>query len=212
VNPFAVLCGLLSVCMLAMHGAYFINIRTEGNLQHRARITARITSILSVVLFSIGGICIYTIIQGYSLSESISHFGPSNPLLKAVTKGQGTWLSNYRNYPFTLIFPLLGIIAPLLAMCSIKRAGIAFIFSALSIVGIIGTVGISMFPFILPSSLNPNQSLLVWDSSSSQLTLGIMLAATVIFMPIILLYTSWVYHVLRGKVTAETVINDKVAY
>ncbi len=70
-----------------------------------------------------------------------------------------------------------------------------------------------MFPFILPSSSNPEQSLIVWDSSSSQLTLFIMLIATVIFLPIVLIYTIWVYRVLRGKVTVETIkANQETAY
>jgi cytochrome d ubiquinol oxidase subunit II len=59
-----------------------------------------------------------------------------------------------------------------------------------------------MFPFIMPSSLDGRSSLTMWDSTSSRLTLEIMLFAVIIFLPIILLYTSWVYRVLRGKVTA----------
>jgi cytochrome d ubiquinol oxidase subunit II len=62
-----------------------------------------------------------------------------------------------------------------------------------------------MFPFILPSSIDPDSSLTVWDSSSSHVTLFIMLVAAVFFMPIILAYTAWVYKVLWGKVTEEQI-------
>jgi cytochrome d ubiquinol oxidase subunit II len=86
---------------------------------------------------------------------------------------------------------------------------LAFIASGLSIAGIIASVGVSMFPFILPSSSNPNHSLLVWDSSSSEVTLNIMLFATLIFFPIILAYTAWVYRVLRGEVNIKTIINNE---
>jgi cytochrome d ubiquinol oxidase subunit II len=65
---------------------------------------------------------------------------------------------------------------------------------------------------MLPSSLDPNASLTVWDASSSQTTLTIMTVATAVFLPIILVYTAWVYRVLRGPVTAESVLADHHAY
>ena len=58
-----------------------------------------------------------------------------------------------------------------------------------------------MFPFMLPSSLNPDASLTLWDASSSKTTLIIMAFCALIFVPLILAYTGWVYSVLRGKVT-----------
>ena len=73
------------------------------------------------------------------------------------------------------------------------------LFSSMSIAGIVLSVGASMFPFILPSSIQPAASLTVWDASSSHMTLFIMLVGTCIFLPIILGYTSWVYKVLWGK-------------
>ena len=60
-----------------------------------------------------------------------------------------------------------------------------FVGSALAVVGIISTVGLSMFPFILPSSIDPHSSLMVWNASSSHLTLWIMLVVTLIFLPIV---------------------------
>ena len=65
----------------------------------------------------------------------------------------------------------------------------------------IATAGLSAFPFLLPSSLDPNASLTVWDSSSSRSTLLFMLIAVVVFLPIVLAYTAFVYRVLRGRVT-----------
>jgi cytochrome d ubiquinol oxidase subunit II len=89
-----------------------------------------------------------------------------------------------------------------------KQYGKAFIANSVSILGIISSVGLSMFPFILPSSLNPNASLTVWDASSSYRTLVVMLIAVIIFMPLILAYTSWVFYILRGKVTKEAIKKD----
>lgn len=208
-NPFAILSGCVCVMMLATQGACFLNVKTEGHLQLRAMKTARICSILTTVLFAIAGVWIMYAIEGYALTETIPHDGPSNPLYKSVNRVIGAWFLNYEQIPLTMLAPLLGCIAPLIACLFIKHAKFAFVFSSLAIIGIVATVGVSMFPFILPSSSNPAQSLLVWDSSSSQLTLFIMLIATLIFFPIVLAYTAWVYRVLRGKVTSDTILNHQ---
>jgi len=151
--------------------------------------------------------------SGYALSGIVLHDGPSNPLFKNVIREAPAWFANYRSMPLTLLAPALGIIGAILAIALIKRAKVAFVCSAGSVFGIIATVGVSMFPFVLPSSSNPEQSLIVWDSTSSQLTLLIMLIATVIFLPLILVYTGWVYRVLRGKTTAQTIQdNHEAAY
>ncbi len=79
--------------------------------------------------------------------------------------------------------------------------------------GTIATAGAALFPFLLPSSSDPNASLTVWDASSSKLTLAIMLGAVAIFLPIILAYTGFVYRVMRGPVReADVAKNSKTAY
>jgi cytochrome bd ubiquinol oxidase subunit II len=88
---------------------------------------------------------------------------------------------------------------PLLARRS--RPGAAFIASALAIAGTILSAGFALFPFLMPSSLDPRSSLTIWDASSSQTTLGLMLLATLVFLPIVVGYTMWVYHKLRGRVS-----------
>ncbi|KTD61750.1 cytochrome d ubiquinol oxidase subunit II [Legionella spiritensis] len=212
-NPFALLCGLLSVSMLVMHGSLFLNIKTDSRLQYRAISTSRYFALLTTVLFAGGGVWLYYGIDGYSLVGVTAHDGPSNPLYKTAIQQQGAWLANYMRYPVFLVAPLAGIAAPILAVIFSGYARIAFLCSGAAIIGIIATVGLSMFPFILPSSTHPAQSLMVWDSSSSHLTLFIMLGATLVFLPIVILYTGWVYRVLRGKVTEETITrNQETAY
>lgn len=208
-NPFGLLCGVLSVIMLAMHGAFYLSVKTEGHLQRRSIIAGKISALLVMILFIGAGVWVYKGIDGYSLTSLVPHDGPSNPLHKIVSRHTAAWFSNYQVMPWALCAPLAGIIAPLFATLFARYAKIAFLFSATSVIGIIATVGVSMFPFILPSSSNPNQSLLVWDSSSSGLTLFIMLVATVIFLPLILAYTTWVYRVLRGKITTDTILNNQ---
>jgi cytochrome d ubiquinol oxidase subunit II len=85
------------------------------------------------------------------------------------------------------------------------RPGLAFVASACATAGVILTAGFALFPFLLPSSTVPGASLTVWDASSSQHTLFIMLVVVLVFLPIVLIYTSWVFHVLRGTVTLEHV-------
>ncbi|MBL7481115.1 cytochrome d ubiquinol oxidase subunit II [Legionella bononiensis] len=212
-NPFALGCGILSVLMLAMHGAFFIQVKTEGVLQQRARVSAKWCALGVIVLFCALGFWTFYGIDGYVLNGIISHDGPSNPLYKSASSQAGAWFNNYTAYPLTMLVPALSLVSALLAIVFANRAVLAFIFSGLSVGTLIGTVGVSMFPFILPSSTYPQHSLLVWDSSSSQLTLFIMLVVTIVFLPIVLAYTAWVYRVLRGKVTEKTVLaNQDSAY
>lgn len=212
-NPFAIFCGLVSVLMLAMHGAFFLNVKTSASIQERARRAGRVCALLMVVLFVLGGIWLYVGIDGYALTQALSHDGPSNPLHKSAILQAHAWFSNYQEMPLTMLAPVVGISAALIAAGLASCARIAFVSSAISVAGIITTVGVSMFPFILPSSTNPEQSLMVWDSSSSQLTLLIMLVGTVIFLPIVLVYTAWVYRILRGKITGQTILdNQDTAY
>jgi cytochrome d ubiquinol oxidase subunit II len=113
-----------------------------------------------------------------------------------------------------MVFPALGFAGALFA-CLLAKWGVgraAFVCSSLSVTGVIATVGVSMFPFILPSSTNLTSSLLVWDASSSRLTLLLMLAAVTIFLPIILVYTAWVYRVLRGKVNRSMIEQNDVQH
>ncbi len=211
-NPFALGCGILSVVMLAMHGAFFIQVKTEGILQQRAKACAKWCAFFVIILFAALGLWVYLSIDGYVLTGVVSHDGPSNPLYKSAIIQSGAWFNNYQLYPLTMLVPLVSLTAAFMAIMLAKKHVLAFILSGVSVATLIATVGVSMFPFILPSSSHPQNSLIVWDSSSSHLTLFIMLIVTVIFLPIILAYTAWVYRVLRGKVTEKSVLEQDSAY
>ncbi|CAH1655955.1 cytochrome bd-I ubiquinol oxidase subunit II [Hyphomicrobiales bacterium] len=208
-NPFALLCGLVSVAMLVMHGAAWIVLKTEGPVAARARRAGEVASLLTILLFALGGVALWLFVGGYRITSPIDMVGPSNPLLKTVEKGGG-WFANYSAYPWMLIAPAAGFIGAIACYFNAKagREIGTLLWSKLSIFGIIATVGVSMFPFILPSSVDPRASLAVWDASSSHLTLFIMLVVTVIFLPIILAYTAWVYRVLWGKVDEQAIRDE----
>jgi cytochrome d ubiquinol oxidase subunit II len=203
-NPFALLCGLVSVAMLAMHGGTYASFKTHAPMSDRAATAARISAVAYIILFTICGVLISMSVDGYRIASEINPAGPSNPLGKSVLSGTGAWLDNYGRYPWMLAAPIIGYLGAIGAFVFARdRAGIALISSGLAVAGTICTAGFSAFPFMLPSSLDPGSSLTVWDASSSQLTLFIMLVATLIFMPLILAYTAWVFRVLRGKVSLE---------
>jgi len=208
-NPLALYCGLVSLAMLVMHGAGWLSFKADGPVADRAAAFGAKAALITAVLFAGGGVLIWLgAFGGYQVTSPIVWDGPSNPLGKTVTLNSAAWLQNFHAMRWLAIVPLLGVVAPLLAAAgfAVRRAGLTFLASALAIACIIATVGLAMFPIILPSSTNPNDSLAVFDASSSQATLRNMLIATVVFLPIVLAYTSWVYKVLWGKVSSKTVV------
>lgn len=198
-NPFGLLCGLVCLAMLLMHGATWIAMTTHGAIADRARRAAIVTSAATIVLFAIGGFVV-SMIDGYRIVGDVVTSDPSNPLSKTVERAAGAWLDNYGTMSWTLLAPLLGFGGAALAIMfsMTKRSTLAFASSCASVFGIVATPGLAMFPFLLPSSTTPNHSLTVWDASSSQNTLWIMLLVTAFFLPIILMYTAWVMRVVFG--------------
>ncbi len=209
-NPYAILCGLVSVAMLVMHGAAWLVLKTDGPVAVRARGFGSIAALATTVLFALGGVFLWLGIDGYRFTSEIVTDGPSNPLSKTVEVAGGVWFANYAAHPWMMLAPALGLVFPLVAfvLLRVRREVLALLSSSLAIFGIIATVGLTMFPFILPSSVDPKSSLTVWDASSSHMTLFIMLVVALIFIPIIVAYTSWVYRVLWGKVDEKAIRDD----
>jgi len=206
-NPFGLLCGLLSVAMLVMHGASWLVLKTDGDVAVRARAFGGIAAMVTIALFALGGIWLWLGVDGYRITSAIVADGASNPHVKTVEVAHGAWFDNYGAHGWMIVAPVLGFAgaAGALLFLRARREVATLLASAVSILGIISTVGLSMFPFILPSSVDPRSSLTVWDASSSHLTLFIMLVVTAIFVPMIVAYTAWVYRVLWGKVDRKSI-------
>jgi len=126
--------------------------------------------------------------------------GPSNPLGKQVVVEAGAWLGNPRAHPVLWLVPGLAALS-MLAVAVVRQRVIAFVASAVAVATVILTAGVALFPFLLPSATDPGHGLTVWDASSSQRTLGIMLFATAVFLPLVLAYSTWAFRIMRGKVT-----------
>jgi cytochrome bd ubiquinol oxidase subunit II len=213
-NPFALVAGLLSLSMLIMHGAVFLQLKTAGDINQRCKKMVTVFSITTLAIFALAGFWV-TNVDGYHIITDVFPNAPSNPLAKIVSKEAGSWLDNYDHYPLLWSVPGLAFIAGAVTMTlsKIDRPGSAFIASSLVLTSVILTAGVSMFPFLMPSSSDFNSSLTVWDASSSLTTLKIMFGVTVVFLPIVVAYTTWVFRVLRGKITLEHIHqNDHTAY
>ena len=213
-SPFALLCGLVSLAMLVMHGAAFLRVKTEGAVQRRASVALRWSALATLAMFLLAGFFVASTIHGYRIVGTPAFGGPAVPLLKQVEAGAGLWLANYSIFPWTSIAPALGILGAALAAwwATSARTVPAFLATGASVTGIILTAGFSMYPFILPSSSHPPSSLTVWDAASSQHTLTIMLIAVIVLLPIVLAYTAWVYRIVRGKVTASSIKDSEYSY
>ena len=213
-TPFALLSGVLSVAILLNHGATWLQMKTDGFIQSRARNVSKVLSLVGVACFVLAGVWVAVGIDGFVITSSLDTLATSNPLKKEVAIQSGAWMNNYRDYPLTMIAPVLGIVAGLVcAFFSNKgNAGMAFVSSALFIAGVILTAGISMFPFLMPSATMPEASLTVWDATSSHLTLNVMFFVACLFVPIVLSYTAYSFYVMRGRIKSADLDQSHTIY
>ncbi|MFP1722011.1 cytochrome d ubiquinol oxidase subunit II [Lonsdalea quercina] len=206
-NPFGLLAGVVSVSMILAQGGTYLMMRTNGELHLRAKGVAQLASLVLFITFALAGVWVVYGIDGYTVTSVINTAAESNPLRKEVVHQAGAWLVNFNHYPALWAIPLLGVVFPLFTvlMARVEKGALAFLFSSLSIACVILTAGITMFPFVMPSITMPNASLTMWDATSSLLTLKVMTCVAIVFVPIILCYTTWCYYKMFGRITKEHV-------
>lgn len=206
-NPFGLLAGIVSLSMILAQGATYLMMRTSGELHLRAKAATQLAALALLVTFVLAGVWVVYGIDGYAVTSVINTSADSNPLHKEVARQAGAWLANFNHYPVLWVFPLLGVAMPLLTIVAARaeKGALAFLFSSLSIAGVIATAGIAMFPFVMPSATMPNASLTMWDATSSLRTLKVMTVVAIIFVPIVLAYTCWCYYKMFGRITKEHV-------
>ena len=209
-NPFALLTGVVSLSMLTLHGAIWLQLRTEDSIAERSKLWVKKAAIATIASFALAGLWVIFGLDGFQIVTQPALDALPNPLAKTVEPGNGALLTTYKQLPLTMLFPLLGLggAALTLLLSKANRPGLGYITSAMALIGIIMTAGVSMFPFVMPSSSNPSSSFTVWDSVSSHLTLNIMFWAVAIFLPIVIGYTIWCYRRMWGKVTVANIEAD----
>ncbi|MEG3134881.1 cytochrome d ubiquinol oxidase subunit II [Rouxiella sp. T17] len=209
-NPFGLLAGIVSLTMLLTQGATYLQMRTTGELHLRSRRATEISALVMAACFLIAGIWLVKGIDGYVITSAINTAAESNPLRKTVVHQAGAWLLNFNRLPILWAIPLLGLILPLFTvlLSRLNKGAWAFLTSSLTIACVILTAGVTMFPFVMPSSTMPEASLTMWDATSSLLTLKVMTVVACIFVPIVLLYTSWAYYKMFGRLDKNFIENN----
>jgi cytochrome bd ubiquinol oxidase subunit II len=212
-NPFGVLAGLVCASMFMLQGATWLQMKTEGALRQRATRSAKWLALSLTTFFALAGLWLANGVEGYLVTSVIDTAAASDPTTKTVAVQAGAWLVNYDKYPMTRLLPLLGLVLPLLVWLAshFNRSGLAFLCSSLAIAMVILTCGAAMFPFVMPSSLQPNMSLTLWDASASHMSLSVMTYAAMVFIPIVLSYTLWTYYKMFGRLSREHIENNKAS-
>jgi cytochrome d ubiquinol oxidase subunit II len=208
-NPFALLCGLVSICMLLTQGALWISLRTVDPIASRAASWAPRFAIATLVLFGICGIWAWNF-DALALVSRAPEGSFNLITAKTVEVVPHGLYANYLSHPITMAAPILAVLGMLAGAWHAKkgRMGRALAENAVGIACIIATPAVALFPFLMPSTKDPASSLTLWDATSSQLTLTVMMFAVLIFVPLALGYTIFAYRRMwrraaPGENTAE---------
>lgn len=211
-SPYALLSGLVSVLMVMMHGSVYLQRRTEGHLRTLGLKVHFISGILLLIAFTISGLVLMYHINGYTLISSAAQ--PTiYPLQNVVHQNVGAWIESYNAYPWKYLAPFLAYAGTIESLWAAYYGWVntAFWASCFAVGGIVATAGGTLFPFIMPSVTNPNESLTVWNSTSSQYALNIMLYLGFVLLLVIVAYKIFAYQTIWGKkstVTEQDVIEN----
>jgi len=182
-NPYALFVGLLFCVLFLVHGSLWIAFKTEGELATRAGDFARrfwMPLTATVVMFLIG-------------SNFKTHL-----------------LVNYFQNPALLVFPLLSLLALVAVRFYLQKSAFfkAFCASGLNIILLTATGFVGLYPNLLPSRTDPVFSITVLNAASGLYTLKLMTCVAAIFVPLVILYQSWVYRIFRGKISPDKAGED----
>lgn len=213
-HPFALICGVVSLSMLAAHGAIWLQMRADQPIADRAGKAGLLMLVIMLLAFAAGGLVLLNGMPGLHIDMMPAKDALPNPLSKQVSVVDNGWLANYQTYNWMIAAPITAFVTGLLTLLLVKarRSGLAFAAHSITMTAIICTAAFSLFPFVLPSLSSPNSSLTLWDAASSHLTLNVMFIAAMIFVPLILAYTLWTYKVMWGRVTSKQIEGNPLAY
>ncbi len=186
-NPYGILVGVLFVVLFLLHGSLWLTLKTaDSPSEAAAEVADKLWYILVVISV---GLFIYT---GYATRLFLNYSG--NGILLVI--------------PASAVFSFIAM-----KVLSLRRQyAKAFFFSSLVVLMITMTAIIGLYPNLIPSSVDPNYSLTIFNSSSSFYTLKIMIVVTLIFLPIVISCQIWVYRVFRHRVKASDVSGEETGY
>ncbi|MBN1765171.1 MAG: cytochrome d ubiquinol oxidase subunit II [Sedimentisphaerales bacterium] len=177
-NPYALLTGGLSLAVIILHGAAWLQVKTVGEIQQRMKKWVSGAWVTIVILFII---------------VTIATFFVSPFILEGILAKPLYWVA--------LVLVLAGLIFIPVANQA-GRGGLVFLASCMMIAGMLSLAAFSLFPRLVPALGNLNYSLTIFNGSSTQKTLWVMLVIALIGMPVVIGYTAFIYYIFRGKVTA----------
>ncbi len=186
-NPYGLLTGVLFVLLFVVHGALYATVKTTGELSARALgVANKVWPVLTVVAVAF-----------------LAYTYPATRLY-----------DNFLQHPVFLVAPLLAVAALLgiRVLTAQQKPLAAFAASCITILMVVATGVIGLFPNLIPSNMGAEFSLTAFNSSSSLYTLKIMTVVAAIFVPIVIVYKIWVYRVFRAKLTIEDLVGNKHAY
>lgn len=175
-HPFPVCVGLFAVTAFAMHGAIYLNMKTEGELHRRVRHWMWTTFWCFLAM--------YLVVSIYAIAT----------IPRAI--------SSFRNYPWawSIVFLNVLAIANIPRSIYLGRPVRAFLTSACVIAAFTFLFGLALFPNLIVSSVSPDYDLSIPRAASTEKTLGIMAIIAILGIPFVLAYTAVIYWVFRGKV------------
>lgn len=186
-NPYGLLTGLLFVSLFLVHGALYLSVKTTGPLKARAAAAATLLWIPLALV-------------------AVAFLACSYPATRLF--------DNYLRHPALMLVPGAAVAALVAIRILLARGRLlpAFTASCLAVLLVVATGLTGLFPNLIPSSLDPQFSLTLTNSSSSPYTLRIMTVVAFIFIPIVIAYKIWVYRVFRAPLSDRDVLENKQAY
>ncbi|MCK4725887.1 MAG: cytochrome d ubiquinol oxidase subunit II, partial [Anaerolineales bacterium] len=175
-NPYALLGGITTVLVFALHGAIYLSLKTTQDLQKSSERTAWrlwFPAIISLLVL---------LVATYTSTDILNRIG--------INPG---------------VIPITGVVAALLAGYFVrkKQMGLAFVSTIVTIAASFVTFFLMLYPDVMISTIDPAYSLTIYNSSSSPYTLQIMTVVALIFVPLVLLYQGWSYWVFRKRIKSE---------
>lgn len=194
INPFTLLVALCCTCLIVFHCALYLQLDSRVPFADNCRSLALKAGIGFLILFILLSLWLSRL-EGYHINSEILTQAPSNPLLKFVKRGDELWMDNYQ-HQFTLwILPILVLTASGLGIWFNQKQKhyAAFLSSCVAVACGVLTTGLTLFPFLLPSNRSLNTSLSIWDASSSQTNLSLVVPIAGIAFLMMAFLSRWSY-------------------